>query len=105
MRYEVLEPGRSRTKGARVARLGRGRWRPSLYLGLLIAAHPAAAFAETAPSPVPASAVGAEVRKAETTAVKPAAGELKAISVTASRGVADDPSVATVGKMPLALRE
>ena len=37
--------------------------------------------------------------------MKPAAGELKAISVTASRGVADDPSVATVGKMPLALRE
>ncbi|MBJ9749844.1 TonB-dependent siderophore receptor [Burkholderia cepacia] len=99
MRYEVLEPGRSMTKGARVARLGRGRWRPSLYLGLLIAAHPAAAFADAAP------AAGAEVRKEEATAVKPAAGELKAISVTASRGVADDPAVATVGKMPLALRE
>ncbi|WP_431825342.1 TonB-dependent siderophore receptor [Burkholderia sp. F1] len=68
---------------------------------MLIAAHPAAAFADT---PVKNDAPrNADVRKQA--AAGPDGGELKAISVSASKEAADDPAIATIGRMPLALRE
>ncbi len=49
MRYGVAGPERSRCGAAPVGRFGGRRWRSSLCLGVLIAAHPgAAALAGTA---------------------------------------------------------
>lgn len=48
MQYEVAGPERSRRAVAPAKRFAGGRWRSSLCLGMLIAAHPgAAALADT----------------------------------------------------------
>lgn len=112
MRYGVAGPERSRRGAAPVGRFGGRRWRSSLCLGVLIAAHPgAAALAGTAAK---SDAQKNDMQRNENVredtrrlaaGAPPAGGELKAISVSAPKDAADDPSVATVGKMPLALRE
>ncbi|AIO69391.1 TonB-dependent siderophore receptor [Burkholderia oklahomensis] len=70
---------------------------------MLIAAHPgAAALADT---PAKDDAQKKTNVQARTAGAQPAGAELKAISVSAPKDAADDSAIATVGKMPLALRE
>ncbi|RQR50871.1 TonB-dependent siderophore receptor [Burkholderia sp. Bp9126] len=93
MQYEVAGPESMRR-----------RWRPSLYLGVLIAAHPGVAALAAAPAGAePQKTAGAQAQTAS--GAQPDGTELKAIAVSASKVAADDPAIATVGKMPLALRE
>ncbi|ALK30695.1 TonB-dependent siderophore receptor [Burkholderia plantarii] len=85
------------SRGASAPRFRHARWRSSLYVGLLLAAQPwASAFAE---------APWADDTKHPASSRSTKAKALPAIEVKAAKTHDIDPSVATLGKMPLELRE